>query len=142
MSSVRYCFRKYGKDFVKMETKLTRQTKQMHEMQIELQRLATTSQAVAEEEACAALTTIDMTNVPEEKKTKLNNRDTEKYWPESIQEDRVDRKSFAEFLEQIETYLSVLAPGLLVRCLLEWTVSLHVWWSLHPLFLFLYLLYN
>ena len=31
----------------------------------------------------------------------------------------MDKKSFAEFLGEVETYLSVLAPGLLARLLLE-----------------------
>ena len=61
-----------------------------------------------------------MINAPEQKKTKLNNRDAEKFWPETYTADWVDKKSFAEFLGEVETYLSVLAPGLLARPLLEW----------------------
>ena len=109
-----------------MATELTRQANQMHEMQLELQRIATTtSQAeervkVAEENACAAVTAIDLIKAPEQQKDKLNNRDAEKFWPETYTADRVDKKSFAEFLGEVETYLGVLAPGLLARPLLEW----------------------
>ena len=56
---------------------------------------------------------------PQSKRTKLNNRDTEKYWPETYTSDRVDRKSFAEFLGEVEKYLRVLAVGLLERPLLQ-----------------------
>ena len=35
----------------------------------------------------------------------------------------MDQKSFTEFLGEVATYLSVLAPGLLARPLLEWTVA-------------------
>ena len=61
----------------------------MHEMQLELQRIATTtSQAeeqakVAEEKACAAVMAIGMVKTTEQKKAKLNNRDAEKFWPET-----------------------------------------------------------
>ena len=53
-------------DLVRMATELTRHANQLHEIQLELQRLATTtSQAeeratVAEEKACAAVTAIGM----------------------------------------------------------------------------------
>ena len=56
---------------------------------------------------------------PQSKRTKLNNRDTEKFWPETYTSDRVDRKSFAEFMGEVETLLRVLAPGLLARPLLQ-----------------------
>ena len=52
-----------------------------------------------------------------------NNRDAEKFWPETYTADSVDKKSFAEFLTEVETYLSVLAPGLLARPLLEWSAA-------------------
>ena len=64
-----------------------------------------------------------MVKAPEQKKTKLNNRDAEKFWPETYTADRVDKKSFAEFLGEVETYLSVLASGLLARPLLEWAAA-------------------
>ena len=89
---------------MRMATELTRHANQLHEIQLELQRLATTtSQAeeratVAEERACAAVTAIGMVKAPEQKKTKVNNRDAEKFWPETYTADRVDKKSFAEFL--------------------------------------------
>ena len=35
----------------------------------------------------------------------------------------MDKNSFAEFLGEVETYLSVLAPGLLARPLLEWAAA-------------------
>ena len=91
----------------------------MHEIELELRRLATTtSQAeeharVAKEEASAAVTAIGNVKVPNQKKVKLDNRDAEKFWPETYTADRVDEKSFAEFLGEVETDLSVLAPGLL-----------------------------
>ena len=115
---------------MRMATELTRHANQLHEIQLELQRLATTtSQAeeratVAEEKACAAVTAIGMVKAPEQKKTKLNNRVAEKFWPETYTADRVDKKSFAEFLGEVETFLSVLAPGLLARPLLEWAAAL------------------
>ena len=36
----------------------------------------------------------------------------------------MDNKSFAEFLGEVETYLSVLAPGLLARPMLELAAAL------------------
>ena len=110
-------------------TELTRQANHMHEMQLELQRIATTtSQAeerakVTEEKACAAVMAVGVVKAPEQKKAKLNNRDAEKFWPETYTADPVDKKSFAEFLREVETFLSVLAPGLLVRPLLEWAAA-------------------
>ena len=47
----------------------------------------------------------------------------EKFWPETYTADRVDNKNFAEFLGEVETYLSVLAPGLSARPLLEWAAA-------------------
>ena len=114
---------------MRMATELTRHANQLQEIQLELQRLTTmTCQAeerakVAEEKACAAVTAIGMVKAPEQKKTKLNNRDAEKFWPETYTADRVDKKSFAEFLGDVETFLSVLAPGLLARPLLEWAAA-------------------
>ena len=58
-------------DHVRMATELTRQANQMHEMQLELPRIATTtSQAeerakVAEEKACAAVMAIGMVKTAE-----------------------------------------------------------------------------
>ena len=60
----------------------------------------------------AAVTAISMVKIPDQKKVELNNRDAEKFWPETCTADRVDKKSFAEFLGEVETYLSVLAPGM------------------------------
>ena len=51
-----------------------------------------------EEKASAAVMAIGMVKTPEQKKAKLNNRDAEKFWPETYTADRVDKKSFAEFL--------------------------------------------
>ena len=52
---------------------------------------------------------ICMIKTPEQRKIKLNNRDAEKFCPETYKAERVDKKSFAEFLRDVETYLSVLA---------------------------------
>ena len=57
---------------------------------------------MAEEKASAAVTAIGMVKAPEQKKTKLNNRDAEKFWPQTYTTDRVDKKSFAEFLGEVE----------------------------------------
>ena len=60
-----------------------------------------------------------MVTIPEQKKIKLNSRDAEKFWPETHTADRMDKKSFAEFLREVQTNL-VLAPGLSARPLLGW----------------------
>ena len=113
-------------DLVRMASELTRQANQLHEVQLELQRPVTTmSQAeerakVAEEKASAAVTAIGMVRIHEQKKIKLNTRDAKKFWPETYIGDHVeDKKSFAEFLGEVQTYLSVL----LARTLLEWAAS-------------------
>ena len=98
----------------------------MHEMQLELERIATTTNqaeeraTVAEEKACAAVMAIGTVKAPEQKNTKLNNRDAAKFLSETYTADRVDKKGFAEFVGEVETYLGVLAPGLLARPPLEW----------------------
>ena len=100
---------------VRMGTELTRQATQLHEVQLELQRLATTKSQVeerakvVEEKARAAVTVIGMVKAAEKNKTKLNDRDAEKFWPETYTAGRVNKKSSAEFLGEVETYLSVLA---------------------------------
>ena len=56
-----------------------------------------------------------MSKLPSEQmKIKLNNRDAEKFWLETYTADVVDKKSFAEFLGEVETYLSVPAGTRLV----------------------------
>ena len=75
---------------------------------------------VAEDKAVAAVTAISMIKIADQKKVKLDNRDAEKFWPETYTAERVDKQSFVEFSGEVETYLSVLAPGLLARPLLEW----------------------
>ena len=98
-----------------MATEFTRQATQLHVIQLELQRLAmTTSQAeerakVAQEKASADVMTIGMVMAPEQKKTTLIIRDAEKIWPETSTGDRVDKKSFAEFLGGQDVPESVLA---------------------------------
>ena len=82
---------------------------------------------MAEEKACAAVMAIGMVKAAEQKKTKLNNSVAEKFWPETYPADQVDKKSFAEFLGEVETYLSVLAPGLSARPLLEWAAAFRDW---------------
>ena len=52
-----------------------------------------------------------MVKAPEQKNTKLNNRDAEKFWPETYTAVRVDKKSFAEYLGEVETFLSVPGAG-------------------------------
>ena len=61
--------------------------------------------------------------IPEQKKIKLNNRDAENFGPETYAADRADKKSFAEFSGEAETYLSVLPPGFLARPVLEWAAA-------------------
>ena len=98
-----------------MATELTRQAYQMHQMQLELQRIATTTSQseerakVAEEKACAAVMATGMVKAPEQNKAKLNNRDAEKFWP-TCTADRLDKNLLTEFLGEVETCLSVLAP--------------------------------
>ena len=53
---------------------------------------------VAEDTAIDAVTAISMVQIPDQKKVKVSNRDAEKFWPETYTADRVDKKSFAEFL--------------------------------------------
>ena len=72
----------------------------------------------AEDKASAAVTAIGMVKTSEQRKIKLNNRDAEKFWPETYTADRVDK--IAEFLGDVATYLSILAPGLLARPMLGW----------------------
>ena len=111
-------------DLVKMATDFTRQATQLHEVQLELQRLTTmTCQAEERAKVAEEVTAIGMVRALEQKKAKLNNRDAERFWPETHSADRVDKKSFAEFLGEVETFLSVLAPGLLARPLLEWAAA-------------------
>ena len=78
---------------------------------------------MAEERASSVLTAIGIVKAPEQKKTMLNSRDAEKFSRETYTADRVDKKSFAEFLGEVETFLSVLAPGMLARLLLEWAAA-------------------
>ena len=77
---------------------------------------------VAEEKASAAVTAIGI-KAPKQKKTKLNNLDAEKFCPATYTGDRVDKKCFAEFLNEVETHMRVLAPGLVARPLLEWAAA-------------------
>ena len=87
----------------------------------QLMNLADQRAKDAEDKASAAVTAIGMVKTSEQRKIKLNNRDAEKFWPETYTADRVDK--IAEFLGEVETYLSVLAPGLLARPLLEWAAA-------------------
>ena len=63
-----------------------------------IQRNATTTSRaedrakVAEEKASTAITAIGMVKTPEQKKTKLSNRDAKKFWPDTYTEDRVDNQ--------------------------------------------------
>ena len=44
-----------------------------------------------------------MVKTPEQKKTKLSNRDAKTFWPDTYKEDRVDNQILSEFLGQVET---------------------------------------
>ena len=74
-----------AEDLERMVTELTRQATRLHEVQLELQRLATTtSQAeerakVAEEKSVRWSHGQQHGQGPEQKKTELNNRDAEKF---------------------------------------------------------------
>ena len=57
-----------------------------------------TIQADERSKVIAAVTAISMVKIPDQKKVKLNDRDSEKLWPETYTADRVDKKSFADFL--------------------------------------------
>ena len=114
---------------MRVATDLARQGTQLRKVQQairlldQLMKQADQRAKDAEEKAIAAVTAICMVKIPEQKKIKLNNRDAEKFWLETYTADRVDKKSFAEFLGEAETYLSVLAPGMLARPLLEWAAA-------------------
>ena len=77
----------------------------------------------AENKASATVTGIGMVKIPAQRKIKLNNRDAMKFWPETYTADRADKKSFEEFLGEVETYLSVLAPGFFAKPPLEWAAA-------------------
>ena len=62
----------------------------------------------AKDKASAAVTATSIVKILDQKKVQLTNRDAEKFWPETCTADRVDKKSFAEFLGEVETYLTVL----------------------------------
>ena len=55
--------------------------------------------------------------------TKLSKRDAERCWSEMYTADCMEKTTFAEFLGEDEAYLSVLAPDLLARPLLEWAAA-------------------
>ena len=63
---------------------------------------------VAEEKVVAAVTAVGIVRILEEKKIKDNTRDAEKFWPETYTADRMNKKSFAEFLGKVETYLRLV----------------------------------
>ena len=111
---------------MRVATDLARQGDQLQEMQPALGRRdqlmnqADQRAKDAEGKVIAAVTAISMIKILEQKKIKRNNFDAEKFWPETYTVDRVDMKSFSEFLVEVETYLSVLATGLMARPLLEW----------------------
>ena len=115
---------------MRVATELARQATQLQEMELANRRLdqflnqAYQQAKDAEDKASAAVTAISMVKILHQKKVKLNSRDSEKFWPETYTADRLDKKSFAEVLGEVETYLSVLVPGLLARPLLEWAAAL------------------
>ena len=56
----------------------------------------------------------------EQRRAKVRNREAEKFWPEKHKGDHVDMMSFLEFLDEVETYLSALVPGLVAPPRLEY----------------------
>ena len=75
----------------------------------------------AEDKASDAVTAISMVKIPEQKKVKLNNRDAEKFWPETYTAGPRGQEELHEDLKKNdETYFSVLAPGLLARLCWCW----------------------
>ena len=116
-------------ELARLATELVRQATQVQEPEKtirgfdQVMNQADQRPKVAEEKDNDAVTAIGMVKIPDQKKIKLNNRDGEKFWPETFTGDCVDKKSFAEFLGEVETFLSVMAPGLLARPLLEWAAA-------------------
>ena len=114
---------------MRVATELARQATQLQEKEQAIRRLdqlmnqADQRANDAEDKASAAVTAVSMVKTPQQRKIKLNNRDAEQFWPETYTADLVDKKTFAEFLGEVGTYLSVLAPGLLARPLLEWAAA-------------------
>ena len=114
---------------MRVATELARQATQLQELELAMRRLdqlmnqADQRAKDAEDKASAEVTAISVVKIPHQKKVKLNNRDAEKFWRQTFRADRVDKKNFAEFLGEVDTYLSVLAPGLLARQLLEWAAA-------------------
>ena len=98
-----------------LANELARQGALLQEAVLRLEHLtvqADQRSKVAEEKTIAAVTAISMVKITDQ------NRDADKFWLETYSADRVDKKTFAEFLGEVETCLSVLA-----RPLLEWAAA-------------------
>ena len=64
-----------------------------------------------------------MVRAPEPKKTKLCNWEVGKLWPDKYTADHADKTRVASFLREVGTFLTVLAPFLVARPLLEWAAA-------------------
>ena len=112
---------------MRMATELTRQANLMHEMQLELQRLATTtSQAeqraqVTEEKAmrCSHGHRHDQRCKSKRRPSSTTWLDAQRPTLQTVWTRRASRSSW----KRPRRYLSVLAPGLLARPLLEWAAA-------------------
>ena len=100
---------------MRVATELVRQATQLQEKEQASRRVdqlmnqADQRAKDAEDKVSVAVTAIGSVKTPEQRKIKLNNRDADKFWLETCTANRVDKKSFAEFFGEVETYLSVLA---------------------------------
>ena len=110
---------------MRVATELARQATQLQEMELAMRHLEQVMNQADQRAKDAEDKASDQygQKIPDQKKVKLGDRDAEKFWPEPYTADRLDKKSFVEFLGEVETYLSVLAPGLLARPLLEWAAA-------------------
>ena len=91
-------------ELVEVATELVMQGTQLQEMEQAIERFhqlinqAAQRPKVAAGNASAAVTAIGKVKTPEQKRIKLNNRDAEKFWPETYTANRVDKKSVTSSL--------------------------------------------
>ena len=89
---------------MRVATELARQATQLQEMELAMQRLdqlmnqADQRAKDTEDKASAAVTAISRVKIPNQKIVELNNRDAEKFWPETYTADRLGKESFARVL--------------------------------------------
>ena len=111
-------------DLVRMATELTSQANQMHEMQLELQKIATTTSQAEERGKVAgrkpALQSWRLARSRPRSKRRPNSRPV---MLTSFGRKRTRQTGWTRRASEVETYLSVLAPGLLARPLLEWAAA-------------------